>query len=59
MQPQAVPNPLLSITPDRGRCPPDGTTEIELSLVARAPGVVATVLELEVCGGKPIKIPVR
>lgn len=56
---QALPNPLLNIHPDRARCMPESVTEIELSLAVVAPGPWSAVLELEVRGGRPIKIPVK
>lgn len=58
-QTQVVPNPLLSVTPDRARVPPDGTAELEVAFSVAGAEQFATVLELEVRGGKAIKIPIK
>lgn len=57
--PQAAPNPRISVLPERARVPPESSVEVEVSIVAEAQGPWAAVLELEVRGGKPLKVPIR
>ncbi|KAI8473771.1 MAG: hypothetical protein J3K34DRAFT_497953 [Monoraphidium minutum] len=56
---RAVANPRVSVHPDRARVPPEGAVQVEVSVAAEGPGPWAAVLELEVRGGRPIKIPIR
>jgi hypothetical protein len=56
---QVVPNPQLSVSPDRGHVAAESGAELELSLTPQQPGQVTATLELEVRGSKPLKLPIR
>ena len=56
---QAPPNPALAVSPDRASVAPGGSAEVEVSFVVGSAGAWAATLELEVRGGRPIRIPIK
>jgi hypothetical protein len=56
---QIIPAEKIQATPSKGRVAPDGVTEIELSFLVDASGTWSAILEVEVRGGKPLKLPMR
>ena len=56
---QILPTEKIQVTPSKGRVAPEGVTEIELSFLVDTLGAWSATLEVEVIGGKPLKLPVR
>lgn len=56
---QVLPNSLLSVTPERGQVAAEGSAELEVALLLTQPGPLSTVLELDLRGGKVLKLPNR
>jgi hypothetical protein len=56
---QVLPNSLLSVTPERGQVAAEGSAELEVALLLTQPGPLSTVLELDLRGGKILKLPIR
>lgn len=56
---QVLPNPLLSVTPERGQVVAEGSAELEVTVLLTQPGPLSTVLELDLRGGKVLKLPIR
>lgn len=56
---QVLPNPLLTVTPERGQVVAEGSAELEVTLLLSQPGPLSTVLELDLRGGKVLKLPIR
>lgn len=56
---QVLPNSLLSVTPERGQVVAEGSAELEVALLLTQPGPLSTVLELDLRGGKILKLPIR
>lgn len=54
-----LPNSLLTVTPERGQVAAEGSAELEVALMLTQAGPVSTVLELDLRGGKVLKLPVR
>lgn len=52
-------NSQLQVSPDRGYAPAEGTTVLEVLLSPQQPGHFAATLEVEVRGGKALKLPIR
>jgi hypothetical protein len=56
---QVLPNSLLSVVPERGQVVAEGSAELEVALLLTQPGSLSTVLELDLRGGKILKLPIR
>ncbi len=56
---QVKPNALLAVSPDRQHVGAESVAELEVSLLPQQPGQFSAVLELEVRGGKSLKLPIR
>lgn len=57
--PQVVSGPVLTVVPERGHVPAGGSLELEVSLLLHGPGPLSVALELEVRGGRVLKLPIR
>jgi hypothetical protein len=56
---QICSNSLLSVTPSHGRVAAESVAELDVHLTIHQEGSVATVLEVEVRGNKPLRLPIR
>jgi hypothetical protein len=56
---QVIPNSQLSVSPERGQVAAESSAELEVALLLTQPGPISTVLELDLRGGKTVKLPVR
>lgn len=56
---QVLPNDGVAVTPERGLVAGEGSAELELKLLLTRPGQMAATLELDVRGGKTLKLPIR
>lgn len=56
---QVLPNSQLSVSPERGQVAAEGSLELEVALLLTQHGPMSTVLELDLRGGKTLKLPVR
>jgi hypothetical protein len=54
-----LPNDRLTVSQRRGKVGADDVLELEVSLCCSLPGAFASTLEVEVRGGKPLKLPVK
>jgi hypothetical protein len=52
-------HPSLRVSPDKGKLASDDTVDIEVTFNFLAPGTLSTLLEVEVQGNKPLKLPVK
>jgi hypothetical protein len=52
-------NNSLSVSPERGLVSAEGTAELELQVLVRQPGHMAATLELDLRGGKVLKLLVK
>lgn len=54
-----LPNSKLIVSPERGLVPAEGSAELEVTLLLTEPGPLSAVLELDLRGGKVLRLPVR
>lgn len=54
-----LPHPLLTVKPDKGKISSEETIDLDLSFTCQVPGVLDTKLEVEIRGGKILKVPVK
>jgi len=54
-----LPNPLLKVQPMRAKASPDEVVDVEVTFCPQNPGLMSTSLEIQVQGGKTLKIPVK
>ncbi|GAX74871.1 hypothetical protein CEUSTIGMA_g2317.t1 [Chlamydomonas eustigma] len=54
-----LPHPLLQVSPTKGKLSADNVMELVLTYNCSQPGAVTTVLEVEVQGNKPLKLPFK
>ncbi|KAF5834411.1 flagellar associated protein [Dunaliella salina] len=54
-----LPNPLLKVQPMRAKASPDEVVDVEVTFCPQSPGLMSTALEIQVQGGKTLKLPVK
>ncbi|MEW5311269.1 MAG: hypothetical protein WDW38_002999 [Sanguina aurantia] len=54
-----LPNSLVKVFPERAKVAPEEVLDVEVTFTIAAPGFLATVLEVEVRGSKPLKMPLK
>lgn len=56
---QVLPNSQLSVSPERGQVAAESSAELEVALLLREPGPLHAMLELDLRGGKILRLPFR
>lgn len=56
---QVLPNSLVKVFPERAKVAPEEVLDVEVTFTIAAPGLLATILEVEVRGSKPLKMPLK